>query len=490
MSRKILRRAFPSRGYKISDLAERYNFVIERVGNLNESKASECLKKHDVDLGIVVGTRILKESIFAVPKLGCINLHKGKVPEYRGMPPGFWELYDGAKTAGATVHFVDKGLDTGDVVAASEIPIRATETPETLLQKLHVLGASVLADAVSAIQAGTAVRLPQSRNLGKARSKPTFAQIRELQQKLPHWKSATDLSRLLKNLYYLAVYYSGLYSLVRAYHTLQPNRAAVLLYHRVNDVSQDALTIDTDTFAAQLIAISRRYNPVSTTEVVESIHQGKRIKPTSVAIHFDDCYRDVSANALPILQAAEFPAAVFISSGFVDTNRTFAHDAQKYPFSYENLRIEDIQEWQRHGFEIGAHTVNHVDLGSCSAEEAVFEIHESRHQIEEVTKETVKYFAYPFGRRHNVAAGTAQIVRDAGYQAMFSAYGGFVRANTNVFDIPRLCAFRSPLQVVLQIEGLTPGQILTSLQKMASVLYRGRQERSHAESISASEVQQ
>jgi hypothetical protein len=52
-----------------------------------------------------------------------------------------------------------------------------------------------------------------------------------------------------------------------------------------------------------------------------------------------------------------------VNSGFLDTNRIFAHDAAKYPFTFQNLHSEDLKTWVAQGFEIGAHTVNHMDMG-------------------------------------------------------------------------------------------------------------------------------
>jgi formyl transferase-like protein len=111
--REVLHRAFPDRCFSLEELAERYSMPLLRAGNLNSPGAAAALGNLKPDLGIVLGTRILKESTFSVPRLGCINLHKGKVPEYRGMPPGFWELFDGASTAGITVHRVATQLMPG-----------------------------------------------------------------------------------------------------------------------------------------------------------------------------------------------------------------------------------------------------------------------------------------------------------------------------------------------------------------------------------------
>src|SRR5213594_1126417 len=72
----VLRKAFPGRCFTLSEIAEKYGFRIAEVGNINGPVAIRTLKDMNVDLGIVIGTRVLKEGIFTVPKMGCINLHK------------------------------------------------------------------------------------------------------------------------------------------------------------------------------------------------------------------------------------------------------------------------------------------------------------------------------------------------------------------------------------------------------------------------------
>src|SRR5439155_20333705 len=116
--------------------------------------------------------RILKPTVFSIPRLGCINLHKGEVPAYRGMPPGFWELYDGRESAGVTIHYVDAGLDTGDVAAASRVPIHAKETPESLRKKLDPEGVRLLTEVVRQIGQGISVREAQPKGTHAPRTRP------------------------------------------------------------------------------------------------------------------------------------------------------------------------------------------------------------------------------------------------------------------------------------------------------------------------------
>jgi peptidoglycan/xylan/chitin deacetylase (PgdA/CDA1 family) len=472
---KVLREAFPDKCFSVAELGARYGMIVHAVGNLNGANAARVLSECGADLGVVLGTRILKPGTFSVPRMGCINPHKGKVPEYRGMPPGFWELYDGASSAGVTVHFIDKGLDTGDIVATGAVPILKTDTPESLLEKLHEEGARLIASAVSAIRDGKATPQPQEKLSIKPRTRPTREDIALLRRRLPHWKQQGDVSRIARNLYLLLVYYSGLYSMVRQYHRLRRrSRGAIYLYHRVNDYSKDVLTVDTETFAAQLLAISKRYPVSSTAGLVDCIRNKKPLQPTTVAIHFDDCYRDILTNGAPIMKVLGIPACAFINSGFVDTDRSFSHDVAKYSFTYEMLRSSDVQAWARLGFEVGAHTVNHVDLGTCTVEAANSEVVECGQALRKIIGKPIDLFSFPFGRVDNISGPTRLAISAAGYVALFSAHGGFIGPRTDRYDIPRMgssCG-SSPVYCLLQIEGLALGQVASPFRRIGNSFSR------------------
>jgi peptidoglycan/xylan/chitin deacetylase (PgdA/CDA1 family) len=266
-------------------------------------------------------------------------------------------------------------------------------------------------------------------------------------------------------LYVLLVYYSGLYFAVRQWHRLSRSRGAIILFHRVNDYSKDVLTVDPATFAAQLLAVSKRYPFSSTADLVERLLAAKPLQPTTVAIHFDDCYREILTNGAPIMKVLGIPACAFINSGYIDTDRSFPHDVTKVPFTYEMLRSSDVQAWSRQGFEVGAHTVNHVDLGNCTLEAATFEIVQCRLDLEKLIGRPVNLFSFPYGRVDNISVPTRWLIQTANYAALFSAHGGFIGPGTNPYDIPRTAAHyeSSPVYCLLQIEGLTLGQIAAQM---------------------------
>lgn len=459
----ILRLAFPELCFNITELGKRYDFPVYSAGNLNGSLARELLSASKADLGIVLGTRVLRQQTFSIPRFGCINLHKGKVPEYRGVFPGFWELVDGTAAAGVTVHFVDSGIDTGDILVTREVPIARMETPATLIEKLNAEGTLALCEAVSQIQNGSEIRRSQVETTVKPRPRPSYKEVQSLRARLPYWKSTSDNDgyRVFKNLYALVLYYSGGYALVRAIHRLSFCRGAILLYHRINNYARDPLTTDTLTFASHLLALSKRYPTMKTLELVRRIRAGLAVPPTTVIIHFDDCYQDIYSNGAPLLATAGFPATAFINSGFVDTTRVYPHDAKKYAYRFPNLTSEELREWVQLGFEVGNHTMNHVDLGVHAIEEIKYEIRECEKTLQSITGQPISLFSFPFGQVSNIQQEAINCIRESGYVALFSAHGGFVTSKTDAYDVPRLGAHGdlNPLVLLLEVEGVAPHQI-------------------------------
>ena len=76
--------------------------------------------------------------------------------------------------------------------------------------------------------------------------------------------------------------------------------------------------------------------------------------------------------------------------------------------------------------------MNHVDLGKCNLEEARFEVFQSKEQLQTIAAQTVSLFSFPFGSIRNIREETRDLVRQAGYTALFSAYGGAIGAATDI----------------------------------------------------------
>lgn len=121
------------------------NCPVQRVESINDPAVIELLKQSQPDLVVVLGTSILKESVLAAA--ACfVNLHVGITPMYRGAHGQFWAVVNrDFENLGTTLHFVDKGIDTGSILKQSRFPFdAATDNLLTLLAKSSVVGAKML----------------------------------------------------------------------------------------------------------------------------------------------------------------------------------------------------------------------------------------------------------------------------------------------------------------------------------------------------------
>ena len=114
---------------------------------------------------VVAYGKILPKNVLDYPKYGCINVHGSLLPEYRGAAPMQRAIIDGKKTTGITTMYMAEGLDTGDMLLSEELEIEETDNFETIHDKLGALGASLIVKTLTALENGTAVRIPQNNEL-------------------------------------------------------------------------------------------------------------------------------------------------------------------------------------------------------------------------------------------------------------------------------------------------------------------------------------
>jgi methionyl-tRNA formyltransferase len=103
---------------------------------------------------------ILKPAVLAVPTKGAINLHPALLPYNRGAYPNVWSIVD-RTPAGVTLHVIDPGVDTGDIIAQRTIPVEPTDTGSTLYARLEEASIALFQEAWPALLAGSFQRRPQ-----------------------------------------------------------------------------------------------------------------------------------------------------------------------------------------------------------------------------------------------------------------------------------------------------------------------------------------
>ncbi len=112
------------------------------------------LKSFNPDLFIVVAFRILPEIIWSIPSRGTVNLHASLLPDYRGAAPINHTIMNGETKTGVTTFFIDKHMDTGNILFKKEVSIDKTDNAGQLHDKLMVEGAELLVKTATAIRSG------------------------------------------------------------------------------------------------------------------------------------------------------------------------------------------------------------------------------------------------------------------------------------------------------------------------------------------------
>jgi methionyl-tRNA formyltransferase len=122
----------------------------------------EVLKTASPDLLVVVAYgQILPQAVLDVPRIMPINVHGSLLPKYRGAAPIQWAILNGEKETGISIMQMDAGMDTGPVLLEKMIPIGMDDTAGGLIERLSVLGAEALMQAISMLKNNTAVAVQQ-----------------------------------------------------------------------------------------------------------------------------------------------------------------------------------------------------------------------------------------------------------------------------------------------------------------------------------------
>ena len=164
--------------------------------NLKKENFEDILLSENPDVIVVVAYgKLLPEYVINFPRYGCINVHGSLLPKYRGAAPMQWCLIDGESETGVTTMYMDKGLDTGDMLLKSAIALTPEDNFGTVHDKLSVLGADLLVETLSALEKGEIQRVPQGETTTH------YAQMITKEMCKIEWsKNALDICNLIRGL--------------------------------------------------------------------------------------------------------------------------------------------------------------------------------------------------------------------------------------------------------------------------------------------------
>ena len=137
--------------------------LVTRVPHINHPEVAGLASRLQPDVVAVFGTGLIREPLLSAGRLGIINLHGGLSPRYRGSDCTFWALYNGElDQVGCTLHFIDRGIDTGALIAHIRPAVTEGDDERTLFWRAVRDGGAVYAECLERLYRGQSLGQEQS----------------------------------------------------------------------------------------------------------------------------------------------------------------------------------------------------------------------------------------------------------------------------------------------------------------------------------------
>ncbi len=301
----------------------------------------------------------------------------------------------------------------------------------------------------------------------------------------------------------LIIYYSGLLRVIRY---ISRRHATIIMYHSITPKGNPYIypdnTVSPYNFKKQLEYIKRNYTVIGLDTMVRIVRSGKDPPPYSIALTFDDGYKDFIENALPVLDEHKLPATVFPITGLLNTGEAKWEDqltslVQGYggehlvfnlPGQYGMFKQSARDDWREsvrrlnqrllkasreereqtlgrlrvrsdetrprimmltreltkirrnHRITIGCHTHTHTSLGRLETSQVKHEVSKSKRIIENITGRECTLFSYPFGKRGDFNQDVKKTLRDLGFATALTTLRGRVTKNSDPYELRRIAA--------------------------------------------------
>ncbi|MEX0876981.1 MAG: formyltransferase family protein [Phycisphaerales bacterium] len=149
------------RGDSIAKLAKNKGLPLIPCASVNDPEYIDRVKQLNPDvIASVAAPEIFKKPIIDTPALGCINIHSGRLPIYRGMMPNFWQLLHGEKTACVTVHEMVEKLDAGGILGTLEWPLHDKDSLDRVITGTKRDGARLMIEVLLRMKRDEAIAEP------------------------------------------------------------------------------------------------------------------------------------------------------------------------------------------------------------------------------------------------------------------------------------------------------------------------------------------
>ena len=214
----------------------------------------------------------------------------------------------------------------------------------------------------------------------------------------------------------------------------------VLMYHKVNDLAGNPLTMPVSLFDEQMDQLRQLgYTVVDLEAVLAHYVDGAPLPNGAVLLTFDDGYGDNLENAAPVLRKYGYPAVLFVPIGYLDDRRPLPHDEHLAAHGVVNRTLdwEELAELERDGVRIESHGISHRPLADLEVDESAREIVLSKLRLEERLGRPVRAFSYVKGSEAHYRPVHLSLLRQAGYDVAFTSVSGSNSRTTDPLQLHR-----------------------------------------------------
>ena len=179
----------------VKQLALTHNIPVFQPDTFKNESQLALLQELNPEVIVVVAYgKLLPGYVLDLPKYGCINVHDSLLPKYRGAAPVQWMVLNGETTAGVTTMYMNRGLDTGDILLVSETEVGENETAGELFDRLAAMGADLISETIKRLPEGIE-RKPQDDG------QSTYVSVLDKKMSVVDWsKSAQEVHNLIRGL--------------------------------------------------------------------------------------------------------------------------------------------------------------------------------------------------------------------------------------------------------------------------------------------------
>jgi methionyl-tRNA formyltransferase len=170
--------------HSVKLVCRKHGIHYSHVDNISNKSFLDEMEKLKPDIIFSLACpQIFPKSLISIPAKGCLNIHSSLLPRYRGMNANFWVLAKGEKTTGLTIHYINPGIDDGDIILQEKIEIQESWSLNDLYHKAIDAGSRMIAKCLKTVHEDRVVRIKNDMSEGSYYTFPTGDDVKEFRKK-------------------------------------------------------------------------------------------------------------------------------------------------------------------------------------------------------------------------------------------------------------------------------------------------------------------